>query len=290
MRRFTLIILLVLLLCGCGAAPPAGNAGKPLVFASFFPMYDLAQKAGAGLTETRCLIPSGAEPHDWEPAPRDIIALREAGIFFYSGAGFENWLTDVLPELDSGKPVAIETATDAGIAASGSVPHVWLSPKNARLQFSVMVEALKQALPEKAAALDKNAAQWFAEFDKLDEEYAALRSLPKKTIAVTHSAFGYLCAEYGLEQISPVSYSPVTEADPSAVARVISRMKDKGVTVMFYDKAENKRLAETIAAEAVARVLPLNPLENPSIDGTDTGADYFSLMRENLAALKEALA
>jgi zinc transport system substrate-binding protein len=289
MRRL-IPLLALLLLCSCGNAAPAKDNGKPLVYASFFPMYDLAQKAAGGLAETRCLIPAGAEPHDWEPAPRDIIALRGAELFFYSGAGFENWLADVLPELGSGRPLVIETAKAAGIAASGEDPHVWLSPKNAKLQFGVMVEGLKKAMPEQAAALDENAAQWLAEFDKLDEEYAALRGLPKKTIAVTHSAYGYLCAEYGLEQISPVSYSPVTEADPSAVARVISKMKDKGVTVMFYDKAENKQLAETIAAEASARVLPLSPLENPSIDGADNGADYFSLMRENLAALKEALA
>jgi zinc transport system substrate-binding protein len=286
-RTFPIILMAVLLLlCGCRGVS-AQSSGKPLVYASFFPMYDLAQKAAGELAETRCLIPAGAEPHDWEPAPRDIIALREAEIFFYSGAGFENWLVDILPELDSERSTVIETAKAAGIAASGADPHVWLNPKNARLQFAAMVEALKKAMPEQAAALDENAARWLAEFDKLDEEYAALRSLPKKTIAVTHSAYGYLCAEYGLEQISPVSYSPIIEADPSAVARIISRMKEKGVTVMFYDKPENKPLAETIAAETAAKVLPLSPLENP---GEEPGADYFSLMRANLAALKEALA
>jgi zinc transport system substrate-binding protein len=250
-------------------------------------MYDLALKAAGEHAETRCLIPAGAEPHDWEPAPRDVIALREARLFFYSGVGFENWLADVLPELDAESPAAIATAEAAGIAASGSDPHVWLSPKNAKLQFTVMVEALKAALPEQAAALDINAEPWLAEFDELDAEYEALRSLPKKTIAVTHSAFGYLCAEYGLEQISPMSYSPATEADPSAVARIITRMREKGVTVMFYDKPENKQLEETIAAETSAKVLALSPLENP---GDEPGADYFSLMRANLAVLKEALA
>jgi zinc transport system substrate-binding protein len=251
-------------------------------------MWDLAVKAAAGVAEVRCLVPPGAEPHEWEPSPRDIIGLNDATLFFYSGAGFENWITDVLPELQSGGPVAVAAAEAAGVPVFEGDPHVWLSPRCAKLQFLAMVEAISAAFPQHAEALNANAELWAAEFDRLGEEFKALEALPKKSIVVTHAAFGYLCREYGLTSISPVGYSPVTEADPYAMARVIRAAKEENISVIFYDKPVNMRLAETIAAETGAKALRLNTLESPTEEELKTG-DYFSAMRENLAALKEAL-
>ncbi len=289
MKRFLLWLCAgLLLLSGCTPRAEA-TGGKPIIYASFFPVWDLAVKAAGGLADVKCLIPPGAEPHDADPSPRDIIALTGSRIFFYSGAGFENWVADALPQLGDGGPPAVATAEEAGVAISGEDPHVWLSPKIAKLQFSVMASTLKEVFPENAAELDANAELWLAEFDRLDEEFRELENLPKKTIFVTHAAFGYLCREYGITSVSPLGYTPNVEADPSALARVIEAARKDGATVIFYDKPENLQLAETIAAEADAKVLRLHPLESPSDEELAAGADYFALMRENLAALKEAL-
>ena len=64
------------------------------VMASFYPMYDFAAKIGGDKAEVITMVPSGTEPHDWEPAAADIRNLEEADLFIYSGAGMEHWVDD----------------------------------------------------------------------------------------------------------------------------------------------------------------------------------------------------
>jgi zinc transport system substrate-binding protein len=49
------------------------------------------------------------------------------------------------------------------------------------------------------------------------------------------------------------------------------------------------RLAETVAREVGAKTAVLDPLEGLTEQETNAGEDYFSVMRENLAALRKGL-
>lgn len=107
------------MLSGCtrAAAPnPAAKADameskKMLkVMASFYPMYDFAAKIGGDKAEVITLVPSGTEPHDWEPAAADIRNLEEADLFIYSGAGMEHWVDDVLASLDNKNLISVEAS------------------------------------------------------------------------------------------------------------------------------------------------------------------------------------
>ena len=64
-------------------------------------MYDFAQKIGGDKVTVTNMVPAGTEPHDWEPSPSDIVALEQADVFVYSGAGMEHWVEDVLASLDN---------------------------------------------------------------------------------------------------------------------------------------------------------------------------------------------
>ena len=56
------------------------------------------------------MVPAGTEPHDWEPSPSDIVALEQADVFVYSGAGMEHWVEDVLASLDNQSLVTVEAS------------------------------------------------------------------------------------------------------------------------------------------------------------------------------------
>jgi len=295
------------------ADKPVIKADKPVVYASFYPIYDFVKKAAGDLAEVRCFIPDGTEPHDWEPSPRDISGLIGADLFLYSGMGFEHWIPSVLSGLGHDAPTAVETSL--AIQAMNNSPgdshhecghddhddhdhghddhhhdsHVWLSPRLAKLQFKAICEALQEMDPQNAGAYDEAFKKYSAEFDKLDEEFKSLRLLPKKMIVVTHEAFGYLCSEYGLEQVSIAGYSPEDEPDPARMAQVTRLARENGVTVIFYEELASTKIAQTVASEIGARTLPLSPLEGLSDEERANGDDYFSVMRKNLAALKEAL-
>ena len=66
-------------------------------------------------------------------------------------------------------------------------------------------------------------------------------------------------------------------------------MEEIGATTVFFESLVSPRLAETVARETGARTAELDPLEGLSEDELEAGADYVSVMRDNLAALREAL-
>jgi len=61
-------------------------------------------------------------------------------------------------------------------------------------------------------------------------------------------------------------------------------------TTVFFERLVSPRLADTVAREVGARTAVLDPIEGLTPDEQKQGEDYFSLMRQNLANLRRALA
>ena len=58
---------------------------------------------------------------------------------------------------------------------------------------------------------------------------------------------------------------------------------------MFFETLVSPKLAETVAREAGVKTAVLDPIEGLTSDEVAAGDDYLSVMRANLAALREAL-
>ena len=106
---------------------------------------------------------------------------------------------------------------------------------------------------------------------------------------VAHEAFGYLADAYGLEQVALAGLSPEAEAAPRDLARAVELIEERGVTTVFVEPLAPPEEVETVAREAGVRVETLDPIEGLTEDEAERGKDYFSLMRANLAKLREAL-
>lgn len=305
----------LLLLAGLLALLAAGCAGKPvetdarlLVYTSVYPMYDFAGKIGGDKIRLVNMVPEGMEPHDWEPAAADIAGLSGARVFIYNGAGLEHWVEDVLSSLNSQTLLAVEAS--AGIplleghdhdhgdpdhdheeeAHAAPDPHVWLDPQNAKLQMEAIKNAFLEADPANGAYYEANWAECAAGLDALDQEFqAALAPLARRELIVSHEAFGYLCAAYGLTQVGIEGLSPDSEPDPGRMAEIIRFAKEHAVRVIFFEEMASPKVAETIAKAIGAKTDVLSPLEGLSDEQRAAGEDYFSVMRRNLAAMVAAL-
>lgn len=217
--RILPVALCAAMLGGCGASAASSSAAEstvstdsaPLkVMASFYPMYDFAQKIGGDKVTVTNMVPAGTEPHDWEPSTTDITNLEDADVFIYSGAGMEHWVDSVLGSLTN-QDLDVVQASD-GITLRegyededgdvGADPHVWLAPANAKIEMKNITDVLCSADPANAEYYRQNYEQWALECDRLDTEFTeALSALPNKNIVVSHEAFGYLCDAYGLNQV-----------------------------------------------------------------------------------------
>ena len=297
------------LLTGCGTQPAdtAAGDGRLRVLTSFYPMYDFACKIGGDCIDVTNMVPSGTEPHDWEPSTNDLKNLEKADVFIYNGADMEPWADDLLVSrsdtlrvVEASENVELRTTDGEHERAHEHEgadhhhgdfdPHVWLDPENAKIEMEAIRDALCAADPENSTVFQSNYEKYAAELDALDAEFREkLAPLPNRTIVVAHEAFGYLCDAYGLTQVGIEGLSPDSEPDPGRMAEVIDFVREHSISTIFFEELVSPKVAEAIASETGAQAKMLSPLEGLSDEQAAAGADYFSVMHDNLAALMEAL-
>ena len=297
------------LLTGCGTQPAdtAAGDGRLRVLTSFYPLYDFACKIGGDCIDVTHMVPSGTEPHDWEPSTNDLKNLEKADVFIYNGADMEPWADDLLVSrsdtlrvVEASENVELRTTDGEHEHAHEHEgadhhhgdfdPHVWLDPENAKIEMEAIRDALCAADPENSTVFQSNYEKYAAELDALDAEFREkLAPLPNRTIVVAHEAFGYLCDAYGLTQVGIEGLSPDSEPDPGRMAEVIDFVREHSISTIFFEELVSPKVAEAIASETGAQAKMLSPLEGLSDEQAAAGADYFSVMHDNLAALMEAL-
>lgn len=297
------------LLTGCGTQPAdtAADDGRLRVLTSFYPMYDFACKIGGDCIDVTNMVPSGTEPHDWEPSTNDLKNLEKADVFIYNGADMEPWADDLLVSrsdtlrvVEASENVELRTTDgehehaheheDADHHHGDFDPHVWLDPENAKIEMEAIRDTLCAADPENSTVFQSNYEKYAAELDALDAEFREkLAPLPNRTIVVAHEAFGYLCDAYGLTQVGIEGLSPDSEPNPGRMAEVIDFVREHSISTIFFEELVSPKVAEAIASETGAQAKMLSPLEGLSDEQAAAGADYFSVMHDNLAALMEAL-
>jgi zinc transport system substrate-binding protein len=269
-------ILSSCLLAGCGSG---AEDDRTTVVAAFYPIAYAAQRVAGDGIDVRNLTPAGAEPHDRELSARDVQQVEEAEHILYLGEGF-------MPALEAAvadHPGALDLLQGQRLAETkgGPDPHVWLDPN----RYARMVERVGSALDRIAAA-----RRLVHELDRLDGEFhRGLAGCRRRTVVTSHAAFGYLARRYHLEQIALTGVSPEAEPSPRALETLVAEVERRSATTVFFETLVSPRLAETVAREAGAATAVLDPLESLTKDEIEKGADYFSVMRENLAALRKAL-
>lgn len=166
-------------------------------------------------------------------------------------------------------------------------PHLWLDPANVVALTHAVEDALMKIAPDNADAYQTNAEDLIAELEKLDEEFeTGLAQCERSLIVVSHEAFGYLAENYGLEQLGVAGLDPDSEPSPARVAEVHDTIQAEGVTTVFYERLTSPDAVESLAADLGLETAVLDPIEGLTDETIDQ--DYFSLMRENLQALRAA--
>ena len=82
--------LLAVSLAVTGSGPEAGDA-RVKVAATIFPLYDIVRQVAGPVADVVLVLPPGASPHTFEPAPSSVRALDGARALFVIGHGLDDW-------------------------------------------------------------------------------------------------------------------------------------------------------------------------------------------------------
>lgn len=275
----------------------ATHASKPVVYASFFPVYDLTKRIVKDSWDVRTIIQGNQEPHDFELKAADMARLTKADLIIYNGAGMETFIPQLKESmhhderfLDVSQGLTLLQNKDAKPQDHSSVnPHTWLSIKNALEQLDTLCKKFCALDSAHAAFYQENYQQARAEFEELDKQFAdQLRTVPaeKRYFVASHAAFNYLARDYGLTQVAVTGISPDNEPSAAQLAKIAQFVKAHNITTIFFEGSATPKVAETLARTTGARTSTLYTMEHLSED--DVNAGYLQLMKRNLHALMES--
>ena len=283
------ISIFALSACTFMATDESGQ-NKIKVVTSFYPLYEIAKQVGGDYVEIKNLVPPGAEPHDYELTPKDIASVYESQILVVNGAALEPWLDRISTDLkNQSKTVVVDESKLFPDLVSGD-PHLWMNPVQYSKEVDVFVKALSGVDPAHLDYYQTHAQRFKKLLADLDNEFKnGLQQCALHEFVTNHAAFGYLSKQYGLTMIPIAGLSPDAEPSVKTIADLLKLIQQKNVHYILTESLVSHKIADTIAAEAGAKTLVLNPLEGLTVDEMAQGKNYISVMQENLKNLQIAL-
>lgn len=195
-------------------------------------------------------------------------------------------------ESHSGNETSEETSDEGheGHNHGGLDPHIWLDPLRSIQMAENVKELLIELKPSQEAMYNENFEELKKKLKELDQDFhEQLEQQPKNDIIVSHAAYGYWEKAYGLHQIAVAGLSPTQEPSQKDLEGIIETAEEHDINHVLFEQNITPKVAEVVQKEIGAEALRIHNLSVLTEENIENEEDYFSLMRENLAQLKEAL-
>ncbi len=242
-------------------AEPAPDDGKFKVVTTFTVLQDIAQNVAGDKATVVSITKPGAEIHDYQPTPLDIVKAQDADLVLWNGFNLERWFEKFLQNVEDVPSVVL---TD-GIAPMGIKegpytgkpnPHAWMSPTNALIYVENIRKALVKHDSANADTYNRNAEAYAAKIKALDEPLRKrLAAIPEgqRWLVTSEGAFSYLARDYDLREAYLWPINADEQGTPQQVRKVIDLVREKSIPVVFSESTISDRAAKQVAKETGAR-------------------------------------
>jgi zinc transport system substrate-binding protein len=271
-----LIIAVLLLAAGCTGVDHREQDAAIVVAVTIAPEQEFVERVGGDHVRVVLLVPPGADPHTYEPPPGILADVAGADMYAAVGSGVEFELSwkDKIAALNPGMLVV---DCSRGVDLISTDPHIWVSPRNAKVMVENICRGLIEVDPENATDYRRNADAYLDDLDALDAEIAdALARSGVTKIMVYHASWAYFARDYGLVEV-PIE-SEGKEPSPQRIEHLVRQAEEEGIRVIFASPEHSTRSAEVIAKEVNGTVVQVSPL----------AGDYLANMRRVALAFAES--
>ena len=278
----SVVISLIFLLLATIACGEKEDTGKLNVVVSIVPLQEFVEKVGGEKVNVMVMVPPGASPHVYEPTPSQLRAVSAADMYVKVGTPVEfevQWLEKLLAMNRtmhvcdaSGGIETITVLHDREHMHKTPIdPHVWLSPRNARIMVENICAGFVSIDSRHADYYETNRDAYVVRLDSLDRTVIAmLDGKQNRQFLVYHPAWHYFAEAYGLEQVSVEAAGK----EPTALSmqHIIENARVHDINVVFVSPQFNTKSAEVIAREIGGRVVYIDPLNKDYVANIETVA------------------
>ena len=231
------------------------------VVTTFTVIQDIAQNVAGDAATVESITKPGAEIHDYEPTPKDIVKAQSADLILWNGLNLERWFERFFQNIKD-KPAVVVTegitplSIYEGPYKDAPNPHAWMSPSNALIYVENIKNALVKYDPQNADTYQKNAAAYAEKIKQLDKPLREkLSKIPadQRWLVTSEGAFSYLAKDYDLKEGYLWPINAEQQGTPQQVRKLIDLVKKNHIPVVFSESTVSAKPAQQVAKESGAK-------------------------------------
>lgn len=231
------------------------------VVTTFTVIQDIAQNVAGDAATVESITKPGAEIHEYEPTPKDIVKAQSADLILWNGLNLERWFERFFQNIkDKPAVVVAEGITPLSIYEGpykdAPNPHAWMSPSNALIYVENIKNALVKYDPQNADTYQKNAAAYAEKIKQLDKPLREkLSQIPadQRWLVTSEGAFSYLAKDYDLKEGYLWPINAEQQGTPQQVRKLIDLVKKNHIPVVFSESTVSAKPAQQVAKESGAK-------------------------------------
>jgi len=224
---------------------------------TFTVIADMAQRVAGDAAIVESVTRPGAEIHNYQPTPRDLVRAQDADLILWNGLNLELWFERFFQNLRDVPSVVVSDGIEPMGIVEGPYtgkpnPHGWMSPSAAEIYVDNIAAAFAKYDPDNAATYLANAEAYKAEIEAtlapLRESIAAVPD-DKRWLATSEGAFSYLARDLGLRELFLWPINADQQGTPQQVRKVIDAVREHGVPAIFSESTISPDPAQQVARE-----------------------------------------
>lgn len=283
-----LAVLSVSMLAACDEPSNSSSAddNRLRVVTTFTVIQDIAQNVAGDAAMVESITKPGAEIHDYQPTPHDIVKAQDADLVLWNGFGLERWFEKFFQNVKDVPSVVVSDGVEPIGISEGPYngkpnPHAWMSPASALIYVENIRKALVAHDPKNADVYNKNAAAYAEKIEAMDAPLRKrLSAIPedKRWLVTSEGAFSYLARDYDMRESYLWPINADQQGTPQQVREVIERVRESGIPVVFSESTVSDTPARQVAKESGARYGGVLYVDSLSVGGGPVST-YLDLLR-----------
>ncbi|MGF7157069.1 metal ABC transporter substrate-binding protein [Bartonella heixiaziensis] len=236
-------------------------AGKFKAVTTFTIIADMARNVAGNAADVESITKPGAEIHEYQPTPRDLMRAQGANLILWNGLDLELWFEKFFQNIKD-VPSAIVSegivpiTIGEGPFSGKPNPHAWMSPTSALIYVDNIRDAFVKYDPEHAAIYKENAEIYKQKIrSMIDPIRAELETLPedKRWLVTSEGAFSYLARDFGLKELYLWPINADQQGTPQQVKHVIDMVRKYNIQAVFSESTISPAPAKQVARETGAK-------------------------------------